>query len=145
MCPHAAIYVSSYCYLCPHAAIYVLILLCMCPHAAIYVSSHCDLCPHAAIYVLILLYMCMQHVQSARRAAVCARGTATQRERNKGRSGCCVKRCATSVVGAAERCGGGGEVAHSERCRPQRGGCDAHSSGSTRAQVLSLLALLVQK
>jgi hypothetical protein len=46
MCPHTAIYVSSYCYMCPHTAIYVfsycyicvLILLCMCPHTAIYVS-----------------------------------------------------------------------------------------------------------
>jgi hypothetical protein len=46
VCPHAAIYVSSNCY------IRVLILLCMCPHTAIYVSSYCYIC------VLILLYMC---------------------------------------------------------------------------------------
>ena len=36
MCPHTAIYVSSYCYLCPHAAICVLILLSVRPHTAIY-------------------------------------------------------------------------------------------------------------
>jgi hypothetical protein len=38
MCPHTAIYVSSYCYVC------VLILLYMCPHTAIYVSSYCYRC-----------------------------------------------------------------------------------------------------
>ncbi len=68
MCPHTAIYVSSYCYIC------VLILLYMCPHTALYVSSCCSICvllllymcPHTAIYVssccyicvLMLLYMC---------------------------------------------------------------------------------------
>jgi hypothetical protein len=71
ICPHAALYVSSCCYIC------VLMLLYMCPHAAlsaIYVSSCClicvlmllYMCPHAAIYVssccyicvLMLLYMC---------------------------------------------------------------------------------------
>ena len=46
MCPHTAVYVSSYCYIC------VLILLYMCPHTALYVSSYCSIC------VLILLYMC---------------------------------------------------------------------------------------
>jgi hypothetical protein len=35
MCPHTAIYVSSYCHIC------VLILLYTCPHTAIYVSSYC--------------------------------------------------------------------------------------------------------
>ena len=46
MCPHTAIYVSSYRYIC------VLILLCVCPDTAICVSSYCY------VYVLILLYMC---------------------------------------------------------------------------------------
>jgi hypothetical protein len=46
MCPHTAMYVSSYCYVC------VLILLCMCPHTSMYVSSYCYVC------VLILLYIC---------------------------------------------------------------------------------------
>jgi hypothetical protein len=46
MCPHTAIYVSSYCFIC------VVILLYMCPHTAIHMSSYCYKC------VLILLYMC---------------------------------------------------------------------------------------
>ena len=45
MCPHSAIYVSSYCYMCPQRYICVLIL-------PTYVSSYCDVC------VLILLHMC---------------------------------------------------------------------------------------
>jgi hypothetical protein len=53
MCPHTAIYVSSYCYICvlilvgaaTVSDIYVLILRYMCPHTAIY------MCPHTAIYV----------------------------------------------------------------------------------------------
>ena len=84
-------------------------------------------------------------MQSARRAA---RGAAARRERNEGRGSRRVKnalRGACSFVGSAERCGGGGEATHAESCRPQRGGCNAHSSGCTRAQVISLLALLVQK
>ena len=60
MCPHTAIFVSSYCCIC------FLILLCMCPHSAIFVSSNCCRCPHTAVYVSsyccicvhILLYMC---------------------------------------------------------------------------------------
>jgi hypothetical protein len=46
VCPHTAVYVSSYCCIC------VLTLLCVCPHTAVYVSSYC------CIYVLILLYIC---------------------------------------------------------------------------------------
>ena len=52
MCPHTAMYVSSYCYMRPHTAIYVssycyvcvLMLLYMCPQTAIHVSSHCYIC-----------------------------------------------------------------------------------------------------
>ena len=62
MCPHTAMYVSSYDFLC------VLILV-MCPHTTIQMSSQSDelvllyICPHTAICVLILLcvssyYMC---------------------------------------------------------------------------------------
>jgi hypothetical protein len=57
MCPHTAIYVSSFCYMCPHTAVCVLILLyvssyCyMCPHTAIYVSSYCYMCPHTALFL----------------------------------------------------------------------------------------------
>jgi hypothetical protein len=63
ICPHTAVYVSSYCcvcvlillHICPHTAVYVssyccvcvLILLCMCPHTAVYVSSYC--CTSVAI------------------------------------------------------------------------------------------------
>ena len=46
MCPHTAIYVSSYCKMC------VLILLYMGPHTAVCVSSYSCIC------VLRLLYMC---------------------------------------------------------------------------------------
>ena len=60
MCPHTAIYVSSYGYVCVLTLLYmssygyvcVLILLYMCPHTAMYVSSHCYIC------VLIRLYVC---------------------------------------------------------------------------------------
>ncbi len=68
VCPHTAMYVSSYCHVC------VLIMLYMCPHTAMCVSSYCCVCvlimlyvcPHHAIYVpsycyttvLTLLYMC---------------------------------------------------------------------------------------
>ncbi len=45
MCPHTAIYVSSYCYMC------VRILLNMCPHTAIYVSSYCYMCVRILLYV----------------------------------------------------------------------------------------------
>jgi hypothetical protein len=54
VCPHAAIYVSSNCY------IRVLILLCMCPHTAIYVSSYCYIC------VLILVHACCRGKKSER-------------------------------------------------------------------------------
>jgi hypothetical protein len=70
MCPHTAIYVSSYCYIC------VLILLYVSSYPALYVSSYCSICvlmliyvnPHTALYlssycsisVLILLYMRLQ-------------------------------------------------------------------------------------
>ncbi len=47
VCPHPAIYVSSYYYIC------VLILLYMCPQTTIYVSSH-----YYYICVLIILYVC---------------------------------------------------------------------------------------
>ncbi len=52
MCPHTAIYVSSYCEV---AGVCVAaipdircgqILLYMCSHTAIYVSSYCYMCPH---------------------------------------------------------------------------------------------------
>jgi hypothetical protein len=57
MCPHTAIYMSSYSYIC------VLIQLYMCPHTAIHVSSysnicvliHVHMCPHTAIYVCALI------------------------------------------------------------------------------------------
>jgi hypothetical protein len=59
MCPHTAIYVSSYCYIC------VLILRYMCPHTATrvlilypYVSSYSHATRCLAICVLIPLYMC---------------------------------------------------------------------------------------
>jgi hypothetical protein len=39
VCPHTAMYVSSYCYMC------VLILLYICSHSAMY------MCPHTVIYV----------------------------------------------------------------------------------------------
>ncbi len=48
MCPHTAIYVSSYCYICV-----LILVLCMCPHTSImYVSSYCYIC------VLILPHLC---------------------------------------------------------------------------------------
>ncbi len=49
MCPHPAIYVSSYCYVC------VLILLCMCPHTAMYVSA----CPESSRYSCVC-YVCVR-------------------------------------------------------------------------------------
>jgi hypothetical protein len=79
MCPHTAIYVSSYCYvcvlillcrkcvalllgtglyMCPLTAVCDLILLYMCPHTAIYVSSYCY------IRVLVLPYMCRHSDQA---------------------------------------------------------------------------------
>ncbi len=66
MCPHTAVYVSSYCYMC------ALILLYMCPHTAMYVSPYCCMCvlvllfvyrymcPYSRISALVLLYMCPQ-------------------------------------------------------------------------------------
>ncbi len=86
MCPHTAMYVSSYCYMCPHTVcmcpqtticvlilLYrghhtttcVLILLYMCPYTAIYVSSyyymcpHTTFCPHTTIYVSSYYYICV--------------------------------------------------------------------------------------
>ncbi len=67
MCPHTAMYVSSYCYVC------VLILLHVCPHTAMYVSSYCyvcvliqlRICPHTTMYVpsycnvCVLIQLCM--------------------------------------------------------------------------------------
>ena len=73
MCPHTAVYVSSYCCICvlillyvsSYCCICVLILLYMFAYTAIYVSSYCYMCPHTLVYVsslhtsvLILLYMC---------------------------------------------------------------------------------------
>jgi hypothetical protein len=79
MCPHTAVYVSSYCCMC------VLILLYVCPHTAVYtavyLSSYCYKCvlillyvnrPQIAGYVsfcyisvLILLYICLHTTTSA--------------------------------------------------------------------------------
>ncbi len=39
MCPHATIYVSTYCYICVLVSSYY-VLVYMCPHATIYVSTH---------------------------------------------------------------------------------------------------------
>ena len=63
ICPHAAIHVSSYCYItlymCPHAAIHaascVLILL----YNVIYVSSCCYLCVLILLYVSSYCYLCV--------------------------------------------------------------------------------------
>jgi hypothetical protein len=49
MCPHTAIYVSSYC------CIFVLILLYMCPHTAVCASSYCYVSSYCYICVRILL------------------------------------------------------------------------------------------
>jgi hypothetical protein len=61
---HAAINVSSSCYMRPHTAINVsychicvLLLLYMCPHAAYMCPHAAYMCHHTAICVLILLYV----------------------------------------------------------------------------------------
>ena len=68
MCPHTAIYVSSYCSTWPsYCYICVLMLLCVCPHADIYVCTCCCICDlillcmcaHKAIYVSSCCYMCV--------------------------------------------------------------------------------------
>ncbi len=65
MCPHTAVYVSSYCYVC------VLMLLYMCLHTAIYVSLYCYIvCP--SVCVLILLYMCPHTRTSTYCIATCS-------------------------------------------------------------------------
>ncbi len=51
VCPHTAIYVSSYCGMCPHTAVYVSSYCCICVLMLLYVSSYC------CIRVLILLYV----------------------------------------------------------------------------------------
>jgi hypothetical protein len=53
LCPHTAVYVSSYCYVCVLILLYVcvLMLLYMCPHTAMY-------------FVLILLHMCSHELVS---------------------------------------------------------------------------------
>ena len=63
MCPHTAIYVSSYCYMCvlillmsTYCCICVFILLCMCHHTA-NVLVLIYMCPHTAICVRVLLHM----------------------------------------------------------------------------------------
>jgi hypothetical protein len=67
VCPHTNA--------CPHAAMCVLVLLYMCPHTAIYVSSYCYICvlillymcPHTTIYVLHVssyYYICATYVSS---------------------------------------------------------------------------------
>jgi hypothetical protein len=68
MCPHTALYASSYCSRC------VLLLLHMCPHTALYVSSYCSarqrlsdgsslLCPHTALYVSSYCSICVLILQ----------------------------------------------------------------------------------
>ena len=37
-----------------------LILLCMCPHTAMYVSSYCYLCVRILLYVSAFCYMCVR-------------------------------------------------------------------------------------
>ncbi len=66
VCPHTAMYVSSYCYIC------VLILLYMCPHTAVYMSSYCYICPHTAIYLssYCCTYAVYMHPAGERLAAV---------------------------------------------------------------------------
>ncbi len=49
MCPHTAIYVSSYCHIC------VLILLYTCPHTVIYVSSYCCIYVSSYFHIRVLI------------------------------------------------------------------------------------------
>jgi hypothetical protein len=69
MCPHTAVYVSSYCY------IGVLILLYRCPHTAICVSSYCYMCvlmQGAVIHTYIYIYIYIYHnICGHRRGAFC--------------------------------------------------------------------------
>ncbi len=75
MCPHTAIYVSSYFYMCPHTTIYVssyfymcvLILLYTCPHTPICVLILLCVCPHTAIYVLYVSSYCCRGRNARRR------------------------------------------------------------------------------
>ena len=52
LCPHTAIFVSSYCYIC------VLILLYVCPHTTIYSYTNYYMCVLYAICIHVLVYTC---------------------------------------------------------------------------------------
>ncbi len=70
MCPHTAIYASSYYYICPHTTVYVssycyicvLIVLnmyprtAMCPHSTIHVSSYFYGHSYSYYYIVVLYY-----------------------------------------------------------------------------------------
>ena len=58
-CQQLVKHVSSYTsyYICVLMLLCVLILLYMCPHTAMYVSSYYYVCPHTTICVLVLLYV----------------------------------------------------------------------------------------
>jgi hypothetical protein len=61
VCPHTAVYVSSYCYMC------VLILLYMSAHTAVYVSSSFYMCPHPSLYVSSSCYRAILRAPMLRR------------------------------------------------------------------------------
>jgi len=56
-CPHTTIYLSSYYYICVLILLYVSSYYYICPHTTIYVSSYYFMRPHTTICVLILLYV----------------------------------------------------------------------------------------
>jgi hypothetical protein len=66
VCPHTAIYVSSYYYMCPHTAYLASAYYYMCPHTAICVSSYYYIC------VLILLYVSSYYYYTCPHTAECA-------------------------------------------------------------------------
>ncbi len=65
MCPHTAMYVSSYYYVCVVILLYMSLLVYFCPHTNLCVSSYYYICPHTTIYVSSYYSVCV-HMQVQR-------------------------------------------------------------------------------